>query len=351
MKIIKNYDGASIDIIHNDTKNNKVVLSLKKELNNYSHYFNFKVINDLNKDGVICLTNFDKSLYYKENIQYVPYIKVKDKFISNAEDKIKKDGNNYLITIEPNLECEISLYPRYVEDNLNDFILKIKRKNNISIINDIITEIRIGDFNKKVVAIVGRQHPGETLSSFFIEGIIDAIIKNKAKLNEYSFIIFPMLNKVGVKNGNHRYTNGIDYNRAWDNHHNVLEIEFIKQELEKNIPMLFIDVHGDEISCQDYIRTTNIKRGNKILDMLILKDQSKFRRLIRGIIKQRKIINVFKMTAREYISKKYHCEGMLVELSLINREIDEVRKKGYNFILEILGGKKHEKEYHDSCEK
>lgn len=342
MRILNDYDGSSIYIIHNDDKKNIAIVSLKKEENTYCHYYNFKVINDLDKEGIIYLKNMNNSLYYRSDNYYIPFIKIKDQYQLMDSRRVRKENNDYIFTIDSNLECEISLYPRYVEEDLNKYLLKVKNYKDFNIINDIIPEIRIGDFKNNVIAITGRQHPGETISSFFIEGIIDAVIENKEQCKDYSFIIFPIVNKDGVKNGNHRYVNNIDYNRSWGNNCHVKEIDFIKKELSKNIPDIFIDIHGDENSLKDYIRTTNHNRASKVADMLVLKDQSKLRRFLRGIIKQRKIINVFKTTAREYVSKKCCCEGMLIELSLRSNTIDEARKKGYQFILEVIGGKNDE---------
>ena len=72
----------------------------------------------------------------------------------------------------------------------------------------------------KVVFIMGRVHPGETPSSFVIQGLIDFLVSQHeiaACLREHiMFKIIPMLNPDGVFLGNQRCNVlGQDLNRSW----------------------------------------------------------------------------------------------------------------------------------------
>lgn len=53
---------------------------------------------------------------------------------------------------------------------------------------------------------MGRVHPGETVSSFMIEGIIDYLLSDEAHSLREKFIfkIIPLLNPDGVVHGNYR---------------------------------------------------------------------------------------------------------------------------------------------------
>ncbi len=72
----------------------------------------------------------------------------------------------------------------------------------------------------KVIILTARVHPGETVSSFKIQGIIDFLISadTQAQILRDNFIfkIIPMLNPDGVINGNYRCSlAGCDLNRRW----------------------------------------------------------------------------------------------------------------------------------------
>lgn len=73
----------------------------------------------------------------------------------------------------------------------------------------------------KYIVISARVHPGETVSSYKIQGIMNFLILDDSKAanhlrSMYVFKIIPMLNPDGVMVGNYR-TNfaGVDLNRRW----------------------------------------------------------------------------------------------------------------------------------------
>ena len=139
--------------------------------------------------------------------------------------------------------------------------------------NDIVVKLVIGDVGKPANILIARQHPGETLSSFFLEGIIKEILSNKNLLDNYCFVIFPLVNINGVKYGSHRYYNNNDFNRCW-NGNNIKEINYIKNELKKYNINDFIDIHNDELTNFSYVRTNN--KINNDIGFTILNDMNKF---------------------------------------------------------------------------
>ncbi len=334
MEIINNYDGASIEL--EKINENEAFLSLIKEGSSYGYYYNFRVKNN-NKNGIIHIKNFEKSPYFiKENIP-IPYTKRKGKWEKINQDNF--DCNNekdIVIKILPNEEEEISLFPRYNKQDLEKFFKKIKDNNNV-FINENLNEIILGNENKPAIVVTARQHPGETLSSFFIEGMIEQIISNPKFLDKNCFIIYPIVSINGVKNGNHRLTDNIDYNRSWGNETLPKEIKYIQKRMNEISLKMFIDVHCDEVTKKDYIRTNKKSFSENIAGIQILEDMSKPRRFLRALIKQRKIIKFSNLTAREYISKKYKCENMLIELTL-NEDENVAKNKGKNFVKELMEG-------------
>lgn len=98
-------------------------------------------------------------------------------------------------------------------------------------------------------------HPGETVSSFIIEGILSFLVGDSEIANQlrniYVFKIIPMLNPDGVILGNYRCSlSGQDLNRQWIGATARLfpEIFSTKQMFHKTIQsrkiFFFLDVHG-----------------------------------------------------------------------------------------------------------
>lgn len=333
MKIISNYDGSSIDILSYDDNTNSIQLSLKKEKDDYGQYYNFIAENTKNIKGTIFIKNIRLSKYYEKNSIYLPYQRFSSNWKKINSDQFSVTDDTIKIIINPNEKVEISLVPRYTQENLDEFTKTLENYNFINIRQDSLTKIEIGNTKNPTVFVIGRQHPGETLSSFFIEGMINSIIKNKL-YNKYHFVFYPIVNTLGVKNGCHRYVNGIDFNRSWNVNNPPNEIKYLKEELNLYKIKYFIDVHNDEITPINYIRADGNLPKKQFYNLKVLKSMSPFYRMIRGIIKQRKIIDVHSKTAREYVRKKFKCISILVELSM-KEDYKSCEKTGFQFILDL----------------
>lgn len=337
MKIISNYEGSSIDILKYNDNQNIAYLSLKKENNSYSQYYNFIIENNQNKDGYVYIQNIKLSKYYDKDSIFFPY-----KRLLTSNDWNRIDNNSFsisdnmlMIKLNPNEKFEISLVPRYTNEHLERFLDTIKNLEYVKISHNIIPKIELGDSNLPTIFVIGRQHPGETLSSFFIEGMINSIINSKQLLSKYHFVFYPIVNTIGVKNGCHRYINGTDFNRVWQSNKCPEEIKYIKKELQLYNIVYFIDVHNDEITPMDYIRVSGNFTKEKIADFVVLKAMNPLYRLLRSIVKQKKIINISFKTAREYVRKKYGCTSILIELSMKENYTNSTIK-GKKFIHELL---------------
>lgn len=80
---------------------------------------------------------------------------------------------------------------------------------------------------KKAIVITARVHPGESNSSFIMDGVLKFLTSNQreAKIlrSNYIFKIVPMLNPDGVIYGNYRCSLlGVDLNRRWINPSKIL---------------------------------------------------------------------------------------------------------------------------------
>ena len=108
---------------------------------------------------------------------------------------------------------------------------------------------------RPAIILTGRVHPGESNSSFVIQGVLDYLLSDKKEAfflrNQYVFKIIPMLNPDGVINGNYRTSlSGKDLNRLWpDPRDNICpEILAVKEMMKKTLlsrnVYLYCDFHG-----------------------------------------------------------------------------------------------------------
>lgn len=109
--------------------------------------------------------------------------------------------------------------------------------------------------NKKAIIFTGRVHPGESNSSYVIQGLIEFLLSNDTKASNlrkhYIFKIVPMLNPDGVIRGNFRMNSaGKDLNRMWteENEEIAPSVFFCHQMIRKTLNSrdiyFFCDFHG-----------------------------------------------------------------------------------------------------------
>ncbi|MDY0961526.1 M14 family metallopeptidase [Massilia sp. CFBP9026] len=107
---------------------------------------------------------------------------------------------------------------------------------------------------KKKVWVIARQHPGETMAEWFVEGMLDALLDpahpfGRQLLKESVFYVVPNMNPDGSVRGNLR-TNaaGANLNREWlkPSMERSPEVFLVLQKMHELGVDLCLDVHGDE---------------------------------------------------------------------------------------------------------
>jgi murein tripeptide amidase MpaA len=107
---------------------------------------------------------------------------------------------------------------------------------------------------KRKVWLIARQHPGETMAEFFIEGLLERLYDtsdpvSRRLLEQACFHVVPNMNPDGSVRGNLR-TNarGINLNRAWlePDMTDSPEIALVQAQMLALGVDVFLDIHGDE---------------------------------------------------------------------------------------------------------
>ncbi|MEO1252469.1 MAG: M14-type cytosolic carboxypeptidase [Pseudomonadota bacterium] len=101
--------------------------------------------------------------------------------------------------------------------------------------------------------VIARQHPGETMGSWWMEGFLRALADGDPVVGDLltraTLHIVPCMNPDGAKRG-HLRTNaaGVDLNRAWRNTtpDKSPEVFHVREKMRATGVDFFLDVHGDE---------------------------------------------------------------------------------------------------------
>lgn len=119
--------------------------------------------------------------------------------------------------------------------------------------------------DKRRCWIIGRQHPGETMAEWLVEGFLDRLLDpndaiSRALLAKAVFHIVPNANPDGCSRG-HLRTNaaGVNLNREWQapSLERSPEVYLIRAEMQRLGVDFCLDVHGDEVLPYNFIAGTD----------------------------------------------------------------------------------------------
>ncbi len=116
--------------------------------------------------------------------------------------------------------------------------------------------LKIGDdsSDRPRVWITARQHPGETMAAWFVEGLLDRLLDPSDGLarslcQRATWFVVPNMNPDGSRRG-HLRTNavGTNLNRAWDapTMAHSPEVLLVRDQMDATGVELALDIHGDE---------------------------------------------------------------------------------------------------------
>ena len=114
--------------------------------------------------------------------------------------------------------------------------------------------LEIGESGQRACWIVGRQHPGETMAEWWMEGFLDRLLDPsdavaRALLGKARFFVVPNMNPDGSRRG-HLRTNaaGVNLNRAWarPSMEESPEVFLVSRHMARTGVDFCLDVHGDE---------------------------------------------------------------------------------------------------------
>ncbi len=132
--------------------------------------------------------------------------------------------------------------------------------------------------NKRNFWLIARQHPGETMAEWWMDGFLDRLLDpsdaaSNALLDRAVFHVVPNMNPDGSRSG-HLRTNaaGANLNREWSDPDmsRSPEVYLVRERMRKTGVDLCIDVHGDEALPHNFIAgAQGIPGWNAQRDMLL----------------------------------------------------------------------------------
>lgn len=262
MKITCNFDSGNIDVIQADSIDN-IQLAIRKDHNSdFYQWFHFRLHSESFEPHTIKITNVVTSAYPGGWADYQAVASYDRETWFRVPTEY--DGKELTIHHYPEAESVYFAYfAPYSYERHMDLLSQAQASGMCQLVdlgntldNRDMSLLVVGEpaEGKKKIWITARQHPGETMAEWFIEGLLDRLLDeddgvSRELLNKAVFYVVPNMNPDGSVRG-HLRTNaaGVNLNREWQTPslEKSPEVYLVRQKmLEVGVDM-FLDIHGDE---------------------------------------------------------------------------------------------------------
>lgn len=262
MKITSNFDSGNIEVIQATDPNNIQLAIRKDNESDFYQWFHFRLNSTHAQVHKIHIVNAGQSAYPDGWKDYQAVASYDRQTWFRVESEY--DGKTLTITHYPEAESVYFAYfAPYSYERHQDLLHQAQNDYNCQLVElgetldgRDMSMLVVGepDDTKKKVWIIARQHPGESMAEWYVEGLLDRLLDEddgvaRALLSKAVFYIVPNMNPDGSVRG-HLRTNaaGVNLNREWQSPsmEKSPEVFLVREKmLEVGLDML-LDVHGDE---------------------------------------------------------------------------------------------------------
>lgn len=262
MHISANFDAGNIEVINAEDQTN-IQLAIRPDVGGeFFQWFNFRLSGEVGEQYVLNIMNAGKASYLAGWEDYQAAASYDREYWFRLPTSYK-DGK---LTITAELACEsiqIAYFAPYSYERHQDLLAAVQvhplaclehlgetlDKRDLTLV-----KVGDGDSKKRSIWITARQHPGETMAEWLVEGLLNSLLDEdnataKLLLEKANFYIVPNMNPDGSVRG-HLRTNavGTNLNREWANPslEKSPEVFHVINKMEETGVDLFYDVHGDE---------------------------------------------------------------------------------------------------------
>jgi murein tripeptide amidase MpaA len=269
MKISQNFDSGNIECL-SINPNGNIELAIRKDSNaDYSQWFHYRLCGAKEKAVTMTIVNAHECSYREgwDDYQAVASYDRQTWFRVDTH----YDGKQ--LVINHTSDCDsiyFAYFTPYPMERHHDLIANVQLNENVEHINlghtvdgQDMDLLKIGSDGegKKVCWMIARQHPGESMAQWWMEGMLDSLLDSddpisKALLDNAVFYVVPNMNPDGSRRGNLRANAaGANLNREWlaPSMERSPEVFLVREKMEQTGMDFCLDVHGDEALPYNFI--------------------------------------------------------------------------------------------------
>ncbi|WP_290654546.1 M14-type cytosolic carboxypeptidase [Idiomarina sp.] len=262
MHINANFDSGNIDVIKADSADDIRLAIRKDHQSDFYQWFHFKLFGEAGEEHVMTIENAAGAAYpdgWKGYQALASYDR-------ETWFRVPTDYDGKQLTIRHTPEQESVFYAYFIPysyERHQDLIQSAQQS--VDCYHELLGEtldgrelnlLVIGEpaAHKNTIWVTARQHPGETMAEWFMEGFIARLLDDedgvaRKLLEQNVFYVVPNMNPDGSARG-HLRTNavGTNLNREWaePSLEKSPEVFYVLKRMQETGVDMFLDVHGDE---------------------------------------------------------------------------------------------------------
>ena len=260
IQITDAFDGGNIVV--DNISGTSATLSLRKDKDSeFCQWFYFRVTCKIGEDLDLKITGLDKSAYPQGWPNYKACVSEDRDYWGRADSQYDTDNGTLTISYTATSNFVwFAYFAPYSIDRHHDLVAEIASTEGVScrtlgysLEGQPIDCLTMGE-GEKQVWLYARQHPGETMAEWWMEGALEMLTDpasphSRTLLQKCTFHIIPNMNPDGSFRG-HLRTNfvGTNLNREWQDPtaKKSPEVLCVRNAMDETGVDFAIDVHGDE---------------------------------------------------------------------------------------------------------
>jgi murein tripeptide amidase MpaA len=269
MRVSSNFDGGNIECLDVDAAAN-IRLRIRKDNNaEFLQWFYFRLTDARGRDCLLKIENAGSASYPNGWKEYRAVASYDRQYWFRVDTSF--DGTALTISHRPEYgSIYFALFAPYSLERHADLLAAAQKSSKVRLVNLGLTAdgqdldlLSVGEDgpNKRKCWIVARQHPGETMAAWWIEGFLHRLIDDhdpvaRALAAKAVFYLVPNMNPDGSRRGNLRTNaSGANLNREWQDPSMDRSPEvFLVREKMRGVGVDFcLDVHGDEALAYNFL--------------------------------------------------------------------------------------------------
>lgn len=269
MKISHHFDSGNIKCLDSSNPDDVRLEIIKDNNSDFYQWFHFRVAGAKEQPCTFNIVNAGQSAYVKGWEDYRAVASYDRETWFRVDTQF--DGQTLTIDHEPEFDSVYYAYfAPYSMEQHADLIAAAQVSEHVEVINlgetldgQDMDLLKIGEAGegKKICWMIARQHPGETMAEWWMEGMLGRLLDDsdpiaRELLNKAVFYVVPNMNPDGSRRG-HLRTNaaGANLNREWlePSMDSSPEVFLVRQKMEETGMDFCLDVHGDEALPYNFI--------------------------------------------------------------------------------------------------